>query len=498
MADWMTSEMGPFQNYSRDVGMNILVTGTTGYIGGLLVPRLIDEGYSVTCLVRDATRLERKWERAIYHIGNVLEYETLPPIMKGIDAAYYLIHSMAEGEKGFEERDYRAAENFGKAARAAGVKRIIYLGGLGEKDAKLSSHLASRQKVGDILRASGVPVTEFQAGVVIGSGSMSFEMIRYLTERVPVMITPRWVTTRCQPISIINVLEYLERSLSEPRSVGRTFEIGGPEVMIYGDMMRKYAQARQLKRLLIRVPVLTPRLSSYWVDLVTPIPASYSHPLIEGLRSEVILHDTSAQDIFWLDLIPFDEAVRQALDISGSTVLAGYWDGTRPDPKQAMSIKIVEGMIIEERCKVLEAAPGTIFQILEESGGENGWHYANWIWELRALVDRWFGGIGMRRGRPAVEKLIPGSTVDFWQVEALKRDRLLRLRSELKTPGPAWLQFEMRPQAAGGTLLIQASLFQPHGLLGVLYWYALYPIHRIVFSGMLKAITRRANQTPNG
>jgi len=473
--------------------MNILVTGATGYIGGQLVPRLIAAGHYVICLARDPNRLAgRKWENVAIRLGDVLDYSSLPPVLQGIEVAYYLVHSLAEGARGFEERDYIAAGNFGKAAHEAGVKRIIYLGGLGGGETKLSSHLASRQRVGDILRTSDIPVTEFRAGVIIGSGSMSFEMIRYLTERLPVMITPRWVTTRCQPIAIENVLDYLTRCLTEPLSIGCTFEIGGPDVMIYGDMMRQYAAARRLKRFLIPVPVLTPRLSSYWVDLVTPIPASYSHPLIEGLRSEVIVHDQSAQEIFKINLIPFTEAVQQALDLTRSGEVATYWAGAQAGLQPGVTLKATEGMIVEQRRVYSTSMPEAVFAIFASIGGKRGWYYADWLWQLRALLDRLVGGVGMRQGRPSPDDLRPGTTLDFWRVEAVELSRLIRLRSEMKTPGPTWLQFEAEPRAGGGTLLIQTVFFQPHGLAGLAYWYGLYPIHQLIFSGMVHAIVRRA------
>ena len=422
----------------------------------------------------------------------MLDYASLLPLLQGIEVAYYLVHSMAEGARGFEDRDYIASGNFGRAAFKAGVKRIIYLGGLGASDTKLSSHLASRQHVGDILRALGVPVTEFRAGVIIGSGSMSFEMIRYLTERLPVIITPRWVTTCCQPIAIENVLDYLTRCLTEPLSIGRTFEIGGPDVMIYGDMMRQYAAARHLKRFLIPVPVLTPRLSSYWVDLVTPIPASYSHPLIEGLRSEVIVNDRSAQEIFNIDLIPFYMAVQTALDPHQSEVNALYWAGTPAGLEPGVTLKVTEGMIVEQRRLTSIATPKEVFAVFAAIGGKRGWYYANWLWRLRALLDQLVGGVGMRQEQRGPGDLHPGDILDFWIVEAVELGRLVRLRSEMKIPGPAWLQFEVQPRTAGGTLVIQTAFFQPHGLAGLAYWYGLYPIHQLVFSGTLHAIARRA------
>jgi len=426
----------------------------------------------------------------------VLEPASLNPALQNIEIAYYLIHSMAEGVRGFEQRDRLAAENFGRAARAAGVQRIIYLGGLGAADEELSSHLASRQQVGDILRASGVPVTELRAAVVVGAGSISFEIIRYLTERLPVMITPRWVTTRCQPIAIENVLDYLIQCLSQPLSIGQTFEIGGPDVLTYGDMMRGYAAARGLKRYLIPVPVLTPRLSSYWVDLVTPIPSSYSHPLIEGLRSEVIVRDRQALQVFSVKLLPYADAVRRALERTQSGELETYWAGAQIGLQSGVSLKVTQGMILEERRVESAASPTAVYTAFAGSGGRRGWFYADWLWKARGLLDRLVGGVGMRRGRRNPDELRPGDSLDFWRVEAVQPGRLIRLRAEMKLPGPAWLQFEAQPRSLGGTLLIQTAFFEPHGLAGLAYWYGLYPIHQLIFSGMARAIARRAeNQT---
>ncbi len=464
--------------------MNILVTGATGYVGGRLVPRLTAAGHRVVCLARDPDKLGgRKWEDVSIRKGDVLDYSSLLPVLHGVDTAYYLVHSMAEGAKGFEERDEIAASYFSRAARESGVQRIVYLGGLGDAEANLSSHLASRQHVGDVLRSSGVPVTEFRAAVVIGSGSISFEMIRYLTERLPVMITPRWLTTRCQPIAIENILDYLTACLTEPQSVGRTFEIGGPDVLTYGEMMRQYAAARNLKRYLISVPLLTPRLSSYWVDLVTPIPASFSHPLIEGLRNEVIVNDPDVLNVFKLNLIPYAEAVRQAFDLTRSGEVETYWAGAQGKLQPGVYLKSVEGMILEQRRVPSNAGAEALFSVVNGIGGKRGWYYADWLWKLRGLMDRFVGGVGMRRGRRSPDDLRMGDALDFWRVEAVEEGRLIRLRAEMKVPGQAWLQFETIPREGNGSLLSQTAFFQPHGLSGLAYWYGLYPIHQSIFSG---------------
>lgn len=475
--------------------MNVLVTGATGYVGGRLVPRLVAAGHRVICLARDPGRLAgRAWAGLEVRPGDVLAPESLGPALREADVAYYLVHSMAEGAHGFEERDRIAAENFGAAARAAGVKRIIYLGGLGADDQPLSSHLASRQQVGDVLRRSGVAVTELRAAVVVGAGSISFEMIRYLTERLPIMITPRWVTTRCQPIAIDNVLDYLVRCLDEPRSVGRTLEIGGPDVLTYGQMMQGYAAARGLRRYLIPVPVLTPRLSSYWVDLVTPIPASYSHPLIEGMRSEVIVRDPSAREIFDVPLVPYAEAVRQALDHTRAGAIETYWAGAQATLQPGLTLESTEGMIIEERRVPSSAPVAAVYAVFAGIGGARGWLYADWLWQLRGLIDRLVGGVGMRRGRRTADDLRAGDALDFWRVETVEKGRLTRLRAEMKVPGRAWLQFEAQARPGGGTLLVQTAFFEPRGLAGLFYWYALYPVHQLIFSGLARAVARRAER----
>jgi uncharacterized protein YbjT (DUF2867 family) len=481
--------------------MNVLVTGASGYVGGRLVPRLIAAGHRVVALARDPDRLSgRTWHGVEVRQGDVLDASTLATAFEEMEAVYYLVHSMAEGAAGFEERDRQAAGNFGKAARVSGVQRIIYLGGLGDGGAggnrqTLSSHLASRQQVGDVLRESGVPVTEFRAAVIVGAGSVSFEMIRYLTERLPVMITPRWVTTRCQPIAIDNVLDYLERCLGEPRSIGTTIEIGGPDVLTYGEMMQGYARIRGLTRVLIPVPVLTPRLSSYWVDLVTPIPASYSHPLIEGMRSEVIVRDPTARELFHLRLISYTEAVRLALDHTRSGEIETCWAGAQARLRPGLILKDTEGMIREERRVESSADAAAVYAVFAGIGGRRGWLYADALWQVRGLADRLVGGGGMRRGRRTADDLRPGDALDFWRVEKVEPGRLIRLRAEMKVPGRAWLQFEAQPREGGGALLVQTAFFEPRGLAGLVYWWALYPVHQVIFSGLARAVVRRAERT---
>jgi len=475
----------------------ILVTGATGYIGGRLVPILLERGYRVRCIVRDPARLQgRPWHSAVEIVkGDVLDADSLIPAMQDISAAYYLVHSLAGGSD-FHQRDLTAAQNFGDAARTAGVARIIFLGGLAESSTGLSEHLRSRQQTGDTLRASRIPVTEFRAGVIIGSGSLSFEMIRYLTERVPIMICPRWVYTRTQPIGIREVLEYLATALTIPETTGRVIEIGGAEVVTYGEMMMTYAEVRGLKRWMVQVPVLTPRLSSYWVNLVTPIPAAIARPLIEGLRNESIVHDPSAQSLF-PDIQPvgYRTAVERALaKLQASTIETTWSDAlsTSQGDVPPVILTTQEGMILEQRQCVVAASSADIYTIFIGLGGQRGWLYMNWAWEIRGLMDRMIGGVGLRRGRRHTDELRVGDALDFWRVEAVEPEHLLRLRAEMKVPGKAWLQFQATPHPEGQTLLTQTAFFAPKGLLGWLYWYALYPLHGLIFSGLIDQIAQRA------
>jgi uncharacterized protein YbjT (DUF2867 family) len=481
--------------------LRVLVTGATGYIGGRLVPRLLEKGYAVRCLARNPKVLkDRGWTGAELIEGDVLAPETLEAALEGIDIAYYLVHSMAGGESEFAQRDRRAAANFATAARQAGIQRMIYLGGLGAKEKMLSPHLRSRQEVGEILRQSGVSVTEFRAAIVIGSGSVSFEMIRYLTERLPVMLCPKWVKSLCQPIAIRDVLAYLIQAIEAARSTGKILEIGGADVLSYRDMMLGYAKQRGLKRYLIPVPVLTPRLSSYWVDLVTPIPASLARPLIEGLKNDVVCQDFQAREIFSIQPLGYREAIRLALQRIGEGQVETIWSGSQVSmgkgENAVHSLEIREGMMIETRRTRVQASPSAVFKVFSRIGGERRWFFANWAWQLRGLIDRLVGGVGMRRGRRNPEQLLVGDALDFWRVEDIQADRLLRLRAEMKLPGKAWLQFELSP-IEGETkqaLLTQTAFFEPKGLGGIFYWYFLYPMHRWIFSGLSKKIQRRSER----
>jgi uncharacterized protein YbjT (DUF2867 family) len=473
--------------------MRILIVGASGYIGGRLAGILAARGHDLVLTSRDARPLAARFPGARVVAADLLVPETLPAALEGVEVAYYLAHSMGAGEHGFAERDRTAARNFAIAAALAGVARIVYLGGLGDDGADLSHHLASRHETGAELAAHGVPVTEFRAAVIIGSGSASFEILRHLTERLPVMITPRWVETRCQPIGIRDVLDYLAGALDHPEATG-IVEIGGPDVLSYGEMMRTYARIRGLRRLMIPVPVLTPRLSSYWVSLVSPVPAGIARPLIEGLRNEVVVRDPGPATAFGLRPIRYEEAVRRAIERTDRHDVESTWFDALATPDRASlgSVTSHEGMIVERRGRTIAAPPERVFAEVERLGGDAGWPSANVLWRIRGLMDRAVGGVGMRLGRRDPDRLRVGDAVDFWRVEEVRRPGLLRLRAEMKVPGRAWLQYEVLPVDGGRSRLVQTAFFEPKGLPGLAYWYALYPIHGIIFRESVRTIGERA------
>jgi uncharacterized protein YbjT (DUF2867 family) len=482
----------------------VLVTGATGYIGGRLVPALLEAGYRIRCLVRDVRRLEgRPWSDQVEVVqGDALRPETLAPAMTGVWAAYYLIHSLTD-TKEYRERDKIVARGFGRVAKEAGIERLLYLGGLGDPEAELSVHLRSRQETGAALAEAGVPVTEFRAAVIVGEGSLSFEMVRYLTERLPVMICPRWVYTRIQPMAIDDVLRYLVGALAVPESAGRIIEIGGADVLTYGDMMKGYANVRGLRRYLIPVPVLTPRLSAHWVHWMTPVHANIVYPLIEGLRNEVIVRDDTAKTLFpHIEPVGYETAVRRALASLESGQVETRWSDSLASSQgdiKPVELATEQGLQIERRQRVVDAAPEEVYAVFSSLGGENGWLYANWLWWLRGVVDRLVGGPGFRRGRRDPEDVRVGDALDFWRVEAVEPGRLLRLRAEMKVPGEAWLQFEAKPLEDGRTLLEQTAFLAPKGLLGLLYWYGLYPFHGLIFGQMIGKLAAHAESgAPEG
>jgi uncharacterized protein YbjT (DUF2867 family) len=474
--------------------MRILVVGASGYIGGRLVTLLRDRGEDLTLSSRDARPLAARFPDARVVAADLLDPASLAPALEGIEVAYYLAHSMGAGERGFAERDRRAARGFAQAAARAGVSRIVYLGGLGDDTADLSHHLASRHETGAELAAHGVPVVEFRAAVIIGSGSASFEILRHLTERLPVMITPRWVATRCQPIGIRDVLDYLVGALDHPEVTG-IVEIGGPDVLSYGEMMRTYARLRGLRRLMIPVPVLTPRLSSYWVSLVSPVPAGIARPLIEGLRNEVVVRDPGPAEAFGIRPLPYEQALQLAIDRTDRHAVESTWFDAIADSAK-VSLEAVtsrEGMVIDRQERPVAAPAERVFAEVERLGGNVGWPYGNVLWRLRGIADRLVGGVGMRLGRRDPVHLRVGDALDFWRVEEVRRPAVLRLRAEMRLPGRAWLQFEVTG-SEGGTRLVQTAFFEPKGLPGLAYWYLLYPAHVLIFRGMIRALAERAGR----
>ncbi|MFD7444850.1 SDR family oxidoreductase [Streptomyces sp. NPDC059909] len=484
-----------------------LVTGAGGYIGGRLVPELLDAGHLVRCLARTPANLrDHPWAgRAEVVRGDVTDAESLRLALRDVVVAYYLVHSMGSG-RDFEETDRRAARTFAQEAQAAGVRRIVYLGGLTPGDIpeeELSPHLRSRAEVARILLDSGVPTTVLRAAVVIGSGSASFEMLRYLTERLPVMVTPSWVGTRVQPIAVRDVLRYLVGSARMPEDVNRAFDIGGPDILSYRDMMLRYAAVAGLpRRLILPVPVLTPRLSSQWIGLVTPVPASLARPLAESLRYEVVCaeHDIAGHvpDPPGTP-VPFDRALSLALERVREAKVTTRWTsaslpGAPSDPLPTDPDWAGGSLYTDERERTVAASPHALWRVIEGIGGDNGWYSFPLAWAVRGWFDRLVGGVGLRRGRRDAERLRAGDALDFWRVEEIERGRLLRLRAEMRLPGLAWLEMHAERDDAGRTRYRQRALFHPRGLAGQLYWWSVAPFHAVVFGGMARNIARTAEK----
>ena len=480
-----------------------LVTGATGYIGGRLVPQLLAAGFAVRCLARKPKKLrDQPWFADVEVVkGDVGDVDAVVRGCEGADVAYYLVHSLGTGKR-FERRDRDMARAFARGARSAHVGRIVYLGGLYPDAEDLSPHLDSRKEVGEILLDSGVPTAVLRAAIIIGSGSASFEMLRYLTERLPVMITPRWVANRIQPIAVRDVLRYLVGAADLPADVSRGFDIGGPDVLTYKQMMVRYAEAAGLtRRIILPINVLTPNLASHWVAVVTPVPNSIARPLVESLVHEVVCKE---QDIVQFvpdppgGLIGFDRAVRLALTRVRAYDVVTSWSsadspGSPSDPLPTDPDWAGGSLYVDERSSVVDASPASLWSVIEGIGGQNGWYSWSLGWRVRGIMDRLTGGPGLRRGRRDPYDLVVGDALDWWRVEEIEDERLLRLRAEMRLPGLAWLELRVEDDGHGRTVFRQRALFHPKGLLGQLYWAAISPFHGIVFGGMQRNIARAAD-----
>lgn len=476
----------------------IFLTGGTGYIGGRLGPLLLDAGHELVCLSRSRRKLEaRSWagREGVTIVEGDLEdsVESLAEAMRGCQSAYYLVHAMQSAKGGYAERDKRYARAFAQAAEMAGVRHIVYLGGLGELGDNLSEHLRSRRQVEDELRSHKSLVTVLRAAMIIGSGSASFEILRYLSERLPIMITPRWVRTECQPIAVRNVLEYLVAVLDTPETHGRTLDIGGPDVLRYDDLIKITAEERGLpRRIIVPVPVLTPKLSSLWLHLVTPVSAKIGRPLAEGLRNRVVCRNDDAAKLMPTRLLSCREAITRAIGKVDEAQVETAWSsaGVIPgDPDWAGGT-----VFVDRRECIAETSPDCAFKAIARLGGGHGWYSVNWLWQIRGLMDKMIGGPGLRRGKREHEKLAFGDALDFWRIIGIEPGRRLTLLAEMKLPGEAQLEFVVEPVNERESRIVQEARFKPKGLLGLAYWYSVLPLHGIVFSGMLSGICTTAER----
>jgi uncharacterized protein YbjT (DUF2867 family) len=482
---------------------SVLVTGPTGYIGGRLVPELLAAGHRVRCLARNPGKLaDAPWVDDVEVVeGDVTDGTALERALHGVEVAYYLVHSMG-GSGAFDEVDRRAATTMSAAATRAGIRRLVYLGGLGrDGDPLLSRHLRSRHEVGRLLATGGVPVTELRAAVIIGSGSASFEMLRYLVEVLPVMVAPRWVDSRCQPIAIRDVLTWLVAAAADDDEGHRVVEIGGPDVLTYREMLQVYAEVAGLaRRLVLRVPFLTPRLSSLWVGLVTPLPSSLARPLVDSLVNDVVVTRRPDPPTPVAVPISFRQAVELALQRSASLQVMTRWsDASLPgrspaDPLPTDPDWAGGSLLVDEQRATSPAPPEALYATVAAIGGDRGWLVTPWLWQLRGWVDKLVGGVGMRRGRRHPSELGVGDAVDFWRVEAVDPPTLVRLRAEMRLPGEAWLEWRIGP-AEDGSTLEQRAIFVPRGLWGRAYWYALLPFHALIFGRLARRLAAGATPT---
>ena len=475
---------------------NILITGGTGYVGGRLIPLLLNtfQEFNLRLMARKPQYLRARVGRNVDIVeGDVTKPSTLDAALDGIDTAYYLIHSMGSGQD-FEDEDRIAARNFAAAAKAKGVRRIIYLGGLGERDEHLSKHLRSRHEVGTVLKESGAEVIEFRASIIIGSGSLSFELIRALVRKLPVMICPKWVSTAAQPIAIEDVLAYLIGAVDLECGESRVYEIGGPDQVSYGDLMREYARQRGLKRLMISVPFLSARLSSLWLGLVTPVYATIGRKLVESLKNPTIVKDSSALKDFSLTPMSLEAAIGRALSNEDQEFVLTRWQDavSSSQAPRRYGGEQFGTRLVDCRATFINLPPDRVFKPIQRIGGKTGWYYGNILWRIRGFMDLLVGGPGLRRGRRHPVELKTGDTLDCWRVEKIDPPKMLRLYAEMRLPGRAWLEFVVTPKDQGCEIT-QTAMFDPVGLFGLCYWYSIWPLHQFIFAGMLRRIAEAAS-----
>jgi len=478
---------------SNLIKSRILIAGATGYVGSRLAPRLQIAGYNVRCVARKPEKLtNRQWTNIEIVRGDIEDTESLRRAMNGMEIAFYLVHAMSS-RGDFAQKDIRYAENFARCAKECGIQKIIYLGGLGDADQNLSPHLESRQQVGRVLGSTGIPVTELRASIIIGSGSASFEIIRDLVKKLPVMITPRWVKSLCQPIAISTVLEYLIDVIDIPETNERIFDIGGNEVLSYLEMMRQVAGVMNKKIYVLIVPVLTTRLSAYWLNLVTTVPMSIAFPLVEGLKNDTICQNKYIDQYVKVNKIPFREAVQRALHREKEYQIESRW--TEADIIDYRVDRSQDSGQLGDARQIRTSIPTQyIFDRIQRIGGENGWYYGNWAWRLRGFIDRLIGGVGMRRGRRHPVETRVGDAIDFWRVTEFESGCRLKLQAEMKLPGTAWLEFEVESLGDDASIFHQNAVFRPENWFGYFYWYMLAPAHSFIFRNMALNIVRSASQ----
>ncbi|MXV52952.1 DUF2867 domain-containing protein [Pedobacter sp. HMF7647] len=477
--------------------MRILLTGANGYIGARLLPILLEKGHDIICMVRDKRRFREIsdfGDRVTIISGDLLKEETLINIPHEIDAAFYLVHSMSSGNESFEKLESLSAQHFADAIKKTTCRQIIYLTGI-VNDQRLSKHLTSRLHVEDILKESGVPTTILRAAIIIGSGSASFEIIRDLTEKLPVMIAPKWLKTKCQPIAIRDVLAYMEQSLLNQKTFNRTFDIGGPDVLTYKNMLLTYARVRKLKRFIVTLPVLTPKLSSYWINMVTSVPYSLAKSLVQSMRNEVVCKNDQIKEIIPRSCLGYEESLKLAFEkIEQNSIVSSWKDALNQGYLETDfmdHVKVPQNGTLEYKIVMpFERSSDEVFENIWNIGGTRGWYYLDWLWNLRGFIDKLIGGIGTRRGRTSNVQLRAGDALDFWRVLlADRKNQRLLLYAEMKVPGEAWLELKIINKDQRNCLY-QTATFRPYGVWGRMYWYSMWPFHAVLFKGMAKEITR--------